>query len=160
MELYWWSIEVFDGAEMSAARWQDSYGNVLVEAAIAHGAYEWQWHRHSWGVLFEIGFRNDERWPTYRDLPVVRAALDAVPDPVNGLMVYPGRGGSSGRVEPRRPRPIAGAGAAPIPVEPVQTEIVLAAPEPPATTASPALLRARQESASSRPISSVALRCA
>jgi uncharacterized membrane protein len=42
MELQWWSIEVFDGAELSAARWQDSYGEALVEAAITHGAYEWQ----------------------------------------------------------------------------------------------------------------------
>jgi hypothetical protein len=130
MELHWWSIEVFDGAQQSAARWQDSYDNALVEAAIAHGAYEWHWHRHSWGVLFEVGFRSEEQWPTYRELPAVRAALDAVPDPVNGLIVYPGRGGSSGRVQPRRPRPIAGAGAAPIPETPVRTELVLATPEP------------------------------
>lgn len=130
MELHWWSIEVFDGAELSAERWRDSYGNALVEAAITHGAFEWQWHRHSWGVLFEIGFRGHEQWPSYRDLPVVRAALDAVPDPINGLMVYPGRGGSSGRVEPRRPRPVAGAGAAPIPTERVMTEVTLATGEP------------------------------
>jgi len=130
MELHWWSIEVFDGARQSAARWQDSYGNALVEAAISHGAYEWRWHRHSWGVLFEVGFRSDEQWPTYRELPAVGAALDAVPDPVNGLIVYPGRGGSSGRVQPRRPRPITGAGAAPIPETPVHTRLVLAIPEP------------------------------
>ena len=67
MELHWWSIEVFDGAELSAARWQESHGEALVEAAITHGAYEWQWHRHSWGVLFEVAFRSDERWPIYRD---------------------------------------------------------------------------------------------
>jgi hypothetical protein len=56
--------------------------------------------------------------------------LDAVPDPINGLMVYPGRGGSSGRVEPRRPRPVAGAGAAPVPTEPVRTDVTLATSEP------------------------------
>jgi hypothetical protein len=66
----------------------------------------------------------------------VRAALDAVPDPVNGLLIYPGRGGSSGRVQPRRPRPIAGAGAAPLPEEPVQESLRLMTGEPPATEAS------------------------
>ncbi|MEV6306546.1 hypothetical protein AB0M02_44570 [Actinoplanes sp. NPDC051861] len=130
MELRWWSIEVLDGARQSAARWRDSFGNVLVEAAIAHGAYEWRWHRFTWGVLFEIGFRREERFATYRDLPVVRAALDAVPDPVNGLLIYPGRGGSSGRVEPRRPRPIAGAGAAPLPIDPTVLRLPLADPHP------------------------------
>jgi hypothetical protein len=136
MELHWWSIEVFDGAELSAARWQESYGEALVEAAITHGAYEWQWHRHSWGVLFEVAFRSDERWPIYRDLPAVRAALDAVPDPINGLMVYPGRGGSSGRVAPRRPRPVAGAGAAPIPREPDPVSVTLASTDPAPTVGS------------------------
>ncbi len=117
MELYWWSIEVFDGPEVSARAWRDAHGAALIEAAITNGAYEWEWHRHAWGMLFEIAFRSDERWSVYRNLPAVRAALDAVPDPVNGLLVYPGRGGSSGRVQPRRPYPILGAGAAPIPSE-------------------------------------------
>jgi hypothetical protein len=113
---YWWSIEIFDGAGgRSADRWRDAYDNALVEAAITHGAYEWEWHRHAWGVLFEIAFRVEEHFESYRALPGVRAALDAVPDPVNGLLVYPGRGGSSGRVQPRRPLPVAGAGAAPLP---------------------------------------------
>ena len=135
MELYWWSIEVFDGAAWSAARWQDAYGNALVEAAVSHGAYEWAWHQHSWGVLFEIGFRSDERWPTYRELPAVRAALDAVPDPINGLLIYSGRGGSSGRVQPRPRRPISGAGAAEIRIEPEITRITLATCEPAPTAA-------------------------
>jgi hypothetical protein len=113
--VYWWSIEVLDGARGSADRWRDAYGNALIEAAITNGAYGWTWRRHSWGVLFEICFTDELRWPAYRDLPAVRAALDAVPDPVHGLMVYPGRGGSSGRVRPRRPRPISSAGAAEIP---------------------------------------------
>jgi len=46
----------------------------------------------------------------------VSAALDAVPDPVNGLSIYPGRGGSAGPVERRHPRPVLGAGAAALPV--------------------------------------------
>lgn len=135
MELYWWSIEVFDGETLSAARWQDAHGNALVEAAITHGAYEWAWHQHSWGVLFEIAFRSDDQWPDYRELPAVRAALDAVPDPVNGLLVYPGRGGSSGRVQPRPRLPISSAGAATIPIEPEIVEVTLAECEPAVTTA-------------------------
>jgi hypothetical protein len=117
MELYWWSIEVFDGPARPARAWQDALGGALTEAAVTNGAYDWKWHTHTWGVLFEIAFASDERWHTYRDLPVVRAALDAVPDPVHGLMIYPGRGGSAGRNLPRKPRPIAGAGAAPLPQE-------------------------------------------
>jgi hypothetical protein len=66
-------------------------------------------------VLFEIAFAADDRWQSFRDLPLVTAALDAVPDPVHGLFVYPGRGGSAGQRQPRRPTPIAGAGAAPLP---------------------------------------------
>jgi hypothetical protein len=117
MELYWWTVEVLDRASGSARAWQDSHGELLTEAAITNGAYDWRWQRHSWGVLFEISFASDERWHVFRGLPAVRAALDAVPDPVNGLLIYPGRGGSAGRTQPRRPRPVAGAGAAPLPVE-------------------------------------------
>jgi len=56
----------------------------------------------------------------------VQAALDAVPDPVSGLIVYKGRGGSAGRLRPRRPRPLAGAGAValPIPVEELLADAV------------------------------------
>lgn len=121
MDLYWWSIEVLDGPTQPARFWQEAHGGALTEAAITHGAYDWAWHRHTWGVLFEIAFAHDERWQLYRDLPVVRAALDAVPDPVNGLLIYPGRGGSSGRVRPRSPRPIAGAGAAELPTTPIES---------------------------------------
>jgi hypothetical protein len=135
MDLHWWSIEVLDGATLPASRWQDAHGNALTEAAVTHGAYEWHWHTHSWGVLFEIAFRSDEAWSVFRELPGVRAALDAVPDPVNGLLVYPGRGGSSGRVQPRRPRPIAGAGAAALPIEPEHLGATLATCRPAATLA-------------------------
>jgi hypothetical protein len=135
MDLHWWSIEVFDGEALSAARWWDAHGNALTEAAITHGAYEWQKHDHSWGVLFEVAFRGDEQWTVFRELPAVRATLDAVPDPVNGLLVYPGRGGSSGRTEPRRPRPIAGAGAATLPIEPEPVGAVLAECHPAPTLA-------------------------
>jgi hypothetical protein len=116
MELRWWSIEVLDGPRGPAHVWRDSLGNALTEAAITHGAYRWQWHTQVWGVLFEIAFRTDEAWAAFRALPVVSAALDAVPDPAHGLFVYPGRGGSSGAAHPRHPRPIVGGGAAEAPI--------------------------------------------
>jgi hypothetical protein len=109
---YWWSIEVFDGPRGYARSWRDAYGAALLEAAITNGVKEWEWHYHSWGVLLEVAFADEDRGKAYRDLPAVRAALDASPDPVNGVLVYRGRGGSSGRVEPRRPLPISTGGAA------------------------------------------------
>jgi hypothetical protein len=60
-------------------------------------------------------FDSDERLERYRTLPVVRAALDAVPDRAHGLLVYRGRGGGSGALVPRRPRPRPAAGAAALP---------------------------------------------
>jgi hypothetical protein len=66
-------------------------------------------------VVLEVAFPDEARWEAFRDLPATRAALDAVPDPVNGLLVHRGRGGSSGARSPRRPRPLAGAGAVALP---------------------------------------------
>jgi hypothetical protein len=110
----WWAIEVFHG-EFRASRWQDSYSTSLIEAAIAHGAADWSWIQHRHGVVFEVCFTDDARWEEFRRLPAVRAALDAVPDPVNGLLIYRGRGGGAGARKPRRPRPHAGAGAMALP---------------------------------------------
>jgi hypothetical protein len=111
----WYSIEVLDGAT-SAAGWADAHGDALVESAITQGATDFMWHRHGWGVVFELRFESDEAWERYRDLVGVRAALDAVPDPLTGLIVYRGRGGSAGTAEPRRPRPLVGAGSAALPI--------------------------------------------
>jgi hypothetical protein len=110
----WWSIEVFHGGS-SARLWQDTYSNTLVEAAVTRGATSWEWHEHRWGVVLEVEFGEDAQWENFRNLPAVQAALDAVPDPVNGLLVYRGRGGGAGSVSPRRPRPVAGAGAVALP---------------------------------------------
>jgi hypothetical protein len=130
----WWSIEVFHG-ESSARLWQDTYANTLIEAAVTHGATSWEWHEHRWGVVLEIEFAEDTRWEDFRGLPAVQAALDAVPDPVNGLLVYRGRGGGAGSISPRKPRPVAGAGAVALPEpgdEPVLTLISAEAPDVPA----------------------------
>jgi hypothetical protein len=110
----WWSIEVLHGS-VSAARWKDAHGALLVEAALTNGAADWAWHEHRWGVVLELAFPDERRWERFSELPAVQAALDAVPDPVSGLAVHRGRGGSAGARLPRHPRPLAGAGAVELP---------------------------------------------
>ena len=114
----WMSIEVLDGA-FSASLWAEAHGDSVIEAAFTSGSTDWSWHRHTWGVVLELAFDDDDAWERFRSLPAVDAALDAVPDPVSGLIVYKGRGGSSGKAAPRKPRPLVGSGAAalPLPVE-------------------------------------------
>jgi hypothetical protein len=111
----WWSIEVFHGEFQAASRWKDSYSAALIESAISSGAVEWGWTEHAHGVVFEASFREEARWQAFRALPAVLAALDAVPDPVNGLLIYRGRGGGAGSRSPRKPGPAAGAGAVELP---------------------------------------------
>jgi hypothetical protein len=122
----WWSIEVFDGA-FPATLWQDAHGGFLIEAALTRRGRDWWWHRHDWGVVFEVEFDDEDAWEAFRRLPAVQAALDAVPDPVQGLLIYSGRGGSSGRVAPRGTSPTSGAGAAALPLPP---EDILPGPAP------------------------------
>jgi hypothetical protein len=119
MAFDWWSIEVHNG-EFPATQWRRSHGEALVEAAMGHGASNWAWHELPWGIVLELEFANEQQWAAFRDLPALLAALDAVPDPVSGVLVYPGRGGMAGEPQPRRPRPmpVAGAAALPIPPEP------------------------------------------
>jgi hypothetical protein len=126
-----WTIEVTDGPMLSAARWRDAHGEHLVEAALTHGAHDWAWGVREWGVLLEVGFPDETDWLRFRATAAVQAALDAVPDPLNGLLVYSGRGGSSGAPVPRQPRRPLGAGAAALPLpdpEPVQPQPALTAP--------------------------------
>lgn len=113
---YWMSIEVFDGPLSSAGSWQEAWGDQLVENAIVSGALDWQWHRGSFGVIFEVAFEDEEAWDAYRASLGVEVALSAVPDPVRGLIVYKGRGGNSGTRKPRKPRPLIGSGAASLPL--------------------------------------------
>jgi hypothetical protein len=107
----WWSIEVFHGDKLPASRWKDAYEDELTEAAVTNGALYWEWHEFAHGVIFEVCFRDDEQWEAFGSLPTVRAALDGVPDPVNGLLIYRGRGGAAGPRVPRKPKPAPGAAA-------------------------------------------------
>jgi hypothetical protein len=110
----WLAIEVFD-AEVRASVWKRGFEDALIEAALTNGASTWEWHDTRWGVVLELRFDTDDQLERFRQLPVVRAALDAVPDPVRGLLVYRGRGGGAGASVPRRPRPRPIAGAASLP---------------------------------------------
>jgi hypothetical protein len=112
----WLTIEVFDGA-FPAAQWRRAHQDALAEAAITNGATTWEWHSTAWGAVLELLFESDERLEQYRWLPTVRAALDAVPDRVSGLLIYRGPGGGAGAGLPRHPRrsPLAGAAALPDP---------------------------------------------
>lgn len=107
----WWSIEVFHGEKLPASIWRDAYEDALTEAAVTNGALYWEWHEYRYGVIFEVCFSTDEQWEAFRDLPSVRGALDAAPDPVNGLLIYRGRGGASGPRKPRKPKPAPSAAA-------------------------------------------------
>jgi hypothetical protein len=107
----WWSIEVFSGDRLPASGWRYAYEDELTEAAITHGALYYEWHDTEYGVIFEVLFPGDSEWEAFRALPAVRAALDGVPDPVNGLIIYRGRGGAAGSTKPRKPKPAPGAAA-------------------------------------------------
>lgn len=111
----WFSIEVLDGAE-SATVWSEAHRDALIESALLNRATDWNWHRHTWGVVLELAFADEAAWERFRELPAVKAALDTVPDPVSGLIMYRGRGGSAGTVSPRRPKPLSGAGSAALPL--------------------------------------------
>ena len=110
-----WTIEVLDGPRYPARQWREAHGERLVEATLTHGGKEWTWLVRDWGVLLEVSFGDESDWLRFRATAAVQAALDAVPDPVRGLFVYAGRGGSSGARVPRRPRPRNRSDGAPLP---------------------------------------------
>ncbi|WP_127360168.1 hypothetical protein [Actinacidiphila soli] len=114
----WWSIEVLNAPGTPAAGWRDAYAPALVESAVTNRALAWEWHGFSWGVVFELRFATEEHWQAWHARPGTRAALDAVPDPVAGLLVHRGRGGASAAYVPRRPRRSPGAEALELPVQP------------------------------------------
>jgi hypothetical protein len=108
----WLTIEVQD-ADVPASLWRDGRGEALIEAAVTNGATQWQWHTPRWGVILEIAFRDEAGREAYRALPAVQAALEAVPEPLRVLYVYPGRGGGAlfPARRPHRPTPLADAAA-------------------------------------------------
>jgi hypothetical protein len=116
----WLTLEIFD-AETPASEWARSWHDSLVETALASGAVFWDDHEHSWGVVLEFAFDDETARDRFRHHPTVTAALDAAPDPVNGALVYPHRGGGTGVRVPRAPRPYldSGAVALPEPEEPL-----------------------------------------
>ena len=126
----WWSIEVLHG-EASAFRWQEQHDSALIEAALTNGAIDGSWHAGSWGVVFEVLFATEQQWQAFRNLPAVRAALDAVPDPVNGLIVYRGRGGGADARKPRRPKPAPAASAVSLPEPEAEPSVDLTRASPP-----------------------------
>jgi hypothetical protein len=123
----WFSIEVFDGSSPARA-WREAYGDAIVAAAHTEGLSDWLWHEFGWGVVLEVELPDEFAWDRLLTAPAVGAALDAVPDSVGGLLVHRGRGGSAGVRWPRRPRPLAGAGAVALP-EPVEQEMSVFAPQ-------------------------------
>jgi len=126
----WRSIEVTHG-EISAFRWQEQHDSALTEAALTSGVRDGAWHADQRGVVFDVLFDTEEQWEAFRGLPVVRAALDAVPDPVNGLLIYRGRGGAGTR-EPHRPKAAPGPAAVSRPGPPDEPHLDLTAVPAPA----------------------------
>ena len=128
----WWSIEVFDAEREPARRWKEAHQDAITEAAITHGAISWEWHEHQYGAVFEVLFEEDEQWEAFRELPAVRTALDSVPDPENGLLIYKGRGGGAGPRKPRKPKPAPSAMAVELPEPELDTVVRLIVSEAPA----------------------------
>jgi hypothetical protein len=116
----WFSIEVLNGSS-SARAWKEAFGDRLIAAGYGEGLSDWEWHDFRWGVVLEVELPDEFAWDRFRDHPAVRAALDAVPDPVSGLLLHRGRGGSAGTRRPRKPKPFAAAGAVSLP-EPFEVE--------------------------------------
>jgi len=132
--VHWITVEVFDGrttAAGGARAWHDR----LIEAAVTGGAVFWDEHEHRWGVVLEFTFADERRRDAFRQAPVLLAALDAAPDPVNGVLVYPHRGGGAGSRQPRRPRPVLGSGAADLPAPDPDADRVVRCTSSPADTA-------------------------
>ncbi len=123
----WFSIEVSDGSFGSARAWAEAWRDAILAGGYGEGMTDWETHEFSWGVVLELELPDDLAWLRLLASAAIRAALDAVPDPVRGLSVHRGRGGSAGVLDPRRPRPLAGAGAVALP-EPVEPEVPVYAP--------------------------------
>jgi hypothetical protein len=123
----WFSIEVSNGSFWSARAWAEGWRDAILAGGYGEGLTDWAAHEFSWGVVLELELPDELAWQRLLASAAIKAALDAVPDPVHGLSIHRGRGGSAGVVGPRRPRPMAGAGAVALP-EPVEPEFSVYAP--------------------------------
>lgn len=127
--MQWLTIEVLD-AGTPASAWQRAYGDALIEAAVGFGCVYWDGRAHGWGVILELCFLDESPRDQFAASALLHAALDAAPDAVNGVVVYPHRGGGAGARVPRMPRPYAGAGAVSIPTPTEQPPPVAACAVP------------------------------
>jgi hypothetical protein len=128
----WGSIEI-SGGDFAVSTWIRARGEEVIRTALEHGAHDWDWASRAWGVVLEFSFGDslapDGGWASFIDNPLVKAALDAVPDPINGLLLYPGRGGSCPALVPRRPKPAPVAAAAALPEPEATTQHTLVTAE-------------------------------
>jgi len=102
--MHWLTVEVFD-ADIPATAWMRGWHDALVQTALSTGAVFWDDHAHAWGVVLEFTFADEHARDRFHGHPTLLSALDATPDPINGTLVYPHRGGGAGSRVPRRPRP-------------------------------------------------------
>ena len=105
------SIEVFNGS-FAASLWADAHNDALVESAVTAGAIDWDLKRTAWGVVFEVAFKTEAEWELYKLSDAVRNALQTAPEPDTGVLIYRGRSLDTGPINPRKPKPRSGSGAA------------------------------------------------
>lgn len=106
----WMCIEVFNGP-FAASAWAESHIDRLIEAAVSHGATDWDLKPTAWGVAFEVEFAKKASWSAFRDSYAVAEALRHAPR-ANDILVYRGRSLDGGNFMPRKPKPKAGSGGA------------------------------------------------
>jgi hypothetical protein len=151
--MHWLTVEVFDAA-LPATSWLRAWRDSLVETALATGAVYWDDHTHEWGVVLEFTFADEQARDRFRAHPVLTSALDAAPDPVNGALVYPHRGGGTGSRVPRRPHPPMSSGAVALPEPPQLVSLDLVGdyipPLEPLVLSAPSPSRASTNCATSR----------
>jgi hypothetical protein len=120
-DLSWLALEIVeplsaDATGWTTTQWWEAFGDSLVGEAMASGARDFGVRFHTWGVVFEAGFRDDAEVFAFRDRLGVRTALDQLGQ--LGFAFSFGRrgGGGAGSRRGRPPTPLAGAGAVELPI--------------------------------------------
>ena len=70
-------------------------------------------------MVFEAAFDAQAQWEAFRSLASVQAALEAAPDPINGLLVHRRDGGNMGPPSLQRPTALPTTAATPVTTPPV-----------------------------------------